>query len=46
MDEEEKPDLKELVESVKEEIEDKDIDELHSEVEKEADTLAKKKCSD
>ncbi len=46
MDEKEKSDLKELVGSVKEEIEEKDIDELHSEVEEEADKLAKKKYSD
>ncbi|MFW6142243.1 MAG: hypothetical protein ACOC53_06765 [Candidatus Saliniplasma sp.] len=46
MDEKEKVDLKELVESIKEEIEDKDIDKLHLEVEEEADKLAKKKCSD
>ncbi|MFO7992326.1 MAG: hypothetical protein R6U61_08580 [Thermoplasmata archaeon] len=46
MDEKEKSDLKELVQSLKKEIEEKDIDEIHSEVEEKADKLAKKKYSD
>ena len=40
-----KIDLEELIRSVKKEIRDKDITKLHSEVEEEADEIAKKKYS-
>lgn len=46
MNEKENDELKELIKSVKEELKNKDIDELHPEVEERADKLAKKKYSD